>query len=244
MFSKGTRAAKRRLKSYTALPMTVKWVKPVRYNFLYLFSSSYNKIINEDKHMPIITGLYKVIGFAAILGTLALAPELSAKTPDCKLRGGHAIGAGSNSLLIASNTSFDPYSYVIVNPVYVDNGRPLSEDEQAKLETTFKHTIEQDWQERLGWRSSKRAGRQVVELNIHINDVVIDEDNSNTSVLIDFSLNDSLSGEPLMAHCNETLNVTPQIAALAQADSISWSGLQNTVRYWGAGLGSHIMTPY
>ena len=179
---------------------------------------------------------------AAIALLIALSPIASAGE-NCELQGGREIGDGNNSVLIATHSAFDPYRYVMVDTVYLDGSHlsQLSNYQQARLRTTFKQAIEHDWQERLGWQSSKRAGHHVLRLNIHINDIVVD---GSTTMMLDASLSDSLTGVPLMTQCNETLNVSPQVAALDSGDSRFWNQLQNSVRHWGAGLGSHIMTPY
>lgn len=192
-------------------------------------------------HSPRIT---TVIGCLVFLCTTAIAQEVSGASQHCSLDHAREIGEGANRLFIASNPAFDPYHYVLVDPVYIDTSNALSKHQQARLRTTFKRAIEQDWRERLGWRSSNRAGDQVLRLNIHINDIVVDHDGADTIMLLDVSLSDSLTGQQLMTLCNETLNVSPRLAALDSADGVFWSHLQNSVKHWGAGLGSHIMTPY
>lgn len=196
--------------------------------------------------MPTVPPLAKMFGFIAFLLALTAAPAVSAATRSCDLQGGRTIGDGNSPVVIASHSAFDAYHYVMVEPVYINSAHvnKLSDYQRARLRTTFKQAIEQDWQERLGWRSSKRAGDSVLRLNIHINDIVVDSDNADTTMIFDVSLSDSLTGERLMAQCNETMNVGPQIAAVGSGDGIFWNRLQNSVRHWGAGLGSHIMTPY
>lgn len=222
----------------------VKWVKQVRYNFLYLLDSTYNNIIQKGPTMPLTPRLASVSRAITLLSVFMSAPIANAATQHCNLEGAREIGTGSNTLFIANNPAFDPYHYVLVDPVYIDSRHVLSDLQKARLRTTFKHAIEQDWQERLGWRSSQRAGDHVLRLNIHINDIVVDSNSTDTSMVIDMSLTDSLTGERLMARCNETLNVSPQVAAIDGIDGLFWNHLQNSVKHWGAGLGSHIMTPY
>ncbi len=176
---------------------------------------------------------------AAILAVSAYA---SANAPQCRLQNALEISSGNHSIVIASNQAFEHYQFLLVDPVFIDSGNTLSSQQQARLRNTIKQTIEQDWRERLGWRSSKRAGDQVLRLNIHINDIVTDK--TDTTLQLDASLSDSLTGEPLIAQCNETLNLNPQVASLGGNGGVFWNTLQTSVKHWGAGLGSHIMTAY
>ncbi|HCS26931.1 MAG TPA: hypothetical protein DIW43_05730 [Spongiibacteraceae bacterium] len=193
--------------------------------------------------MPFITRSAKAPVFAALLIALAVSPAIDA-AEDCSLQGGRKITDGRNSVVIADHSAFDPYHFVLVDPVNINAAQKhrLSDYQQARLRTTFKQVIEHDWQERLGWRSGKRAGDRVLRLNIEINDIVIDT--ADTSMSLDVFLSDSLTGEPLLVQCNEKLNVDPKIAAIGQSDRLFWAHLQSSVRHWGAGLGSHLMTPY
>lgn len=184
--------------------------------------------------------------FAFFLIGFAASPAIHAATQNCTLQGGRKITDGVNSVIIANHSAFDPYHFVLIDPVNINPAQrhPLSDHQQARLRTTFKQVIEHDWKERLGWRIGKQAGDRVLRLNIQINDIVFNSPAADTTMSVDIFLSDSLTGEPLLVQCNERLDVNPKVASVSQSDHLFWSHLQSSVRHWGAGLGSHLMTPY
>ncbi|WP_372763977.1 hypothetical protein [Litorivivens sp.] len=174
----------------------------------------------------------------ALSAALLMPAAVMAATPHCAFPGAREIPAAS--LYITDSTAFDSYRFVWIEDISFNNPESLSHQEQGTLRKLIRSAIEQEWLERLGWRSANAPGDAVASLSINVEDLTTDTG----QLHLHTRLRDSVSGEQLMAQCDAELALDSEHYRHTTATSLAWNGLRQQVSHWGAGLGSHLMTVY
>ncbi|MBB3045974.1 hypothetical protein FHR99_000210 [Litorivivens lipolytica] len=172
-----------------------------------------------------------------LLSSTAFSSTELRSTEECSFHGAREVSAAS--LHIADSASFDNYHYVWVDQIrFHDKTRSLKSSDQRHLRKLIKHSIEQQWQERLGWRSAATPGQAVASLSVDVEA----PDGELEEVRVHARLRDSLTGRELMTQCGRELPL--MLTDHAEHPQLAWNAVQQQVSHWGAGLGTHIMTVY
>ena len=168
--------------------------------------------------------------------TCILASSNVLSSPDqCGFQGAREISGAS--LHITESSTFDSYHYVWIDEIrFQGSAQALKASDRKHLRRLIKNSIEQEWQERLGWRSAATPGEAVASLSVSLEAPAIDQG----SVRVHANLRDSLTGQQLMTQCGREL----YLPSHASRPQLAWQDVQQQVSHWGAGLGTHIMAVY
>ncbi len=172
----------------------------------------------------------------SVVGTIVSSQALST-TAQCGFHGAREVSGAS--LHIAESSSFDSYRYIWIDEIHLQGSTGILKDsDRNHLRRLIKDSIEQQWQERLGWRSAATAGEAVASLSVAL-DTVSTEDGA---VHVHANLRDSLTGQQLLTQCGRELHL--EIPTEEKTQKLAWQAVQQEVSHWGAGLGTHIMAVY
>lgn len=172
----------------------------------------------------------------SVVGAIVSSQALST-TAQCGFHGAREVSGAS--LHIAESSSFDSYRYIWIDEIHLQGSTGILKDsDRNHLRRLIKDSIEQQWQERLGWRSAATAGEAVASLSVAL-DTVSTEDGA---VHVHANLRDSLTGQQLLTQCGRELHL--EIPTEEKTQKLAWQAVQQEVSHWGAGLGTHIMAVY